>query len=157
MMHQMSSCLSTFMRNIRSTSRKNYDSFQLNNATCSWIIALGIRKRLMIRPYRGSRGGTKLFHHIQMITITESHPTSGNLQECNWVHQGNLITPTINNNRGISTMCSHINARSVYPKVLMFQQPGYKILSHPCSDGRRGGGIAIVYKNNLKIKDETPS
>ena len=35
--------------------------------------------------------------------------------------------------------------------------PGYKILSHPHSDGRRGGGIAIVYKNNLKIKDETPS
>ena len=28
--------------------------------------------------------------------------------------------------------------------------PGYKILSHICSDGRRGGGIAIVYKNNLK-------
>ena len=35
--------------------------------------------------------------------------------------------------------------------------PGYKILSHPCSDGRRGGSIATVYKNNLKIKDETPS
>ena len=32
----------------------------------------------------------------------------------------------------------------------------YKITSHPCSDGRRGGGIAIVCKNNLKIKDETP-
>ena len=35
--------------------------------------------------------------------------------------------------------------------------PGYKIPSHPCSDRRRGGGIATVYKNNLKIKDETPS
>ena len=35
--------------------------------------------------------------------------------------------------------------------------PGYKILSHPSSDGRRGGGIAIVYKNNLKMKDEIPS
>ena len=34
--------------------------------------------------------------------------------------------------------------------------PGHKILSHPCNDRRRGTGIAIVYKNNLKIKDETP-
>ena len=35
--------------------------------------------------------------------------------------------------------------------------PGYKILSHPHNDRRRGGRIAIVYKNNLKIKDEIPS
>ena len=34
---------------------------------------------------------------------------------------------------------------------------GYRILSHPWSDGRRGGGIAIVHKKNLKVKDETPS
>ena len=84
-------------------------------------------------------------------------------------------------------MFSHINARSIYPKVLTFQQhvsmmnstlctitetwlpneeddlkykevppPGYKILSHPCSDGRRGGGIAVVHKKNLKVKDEAP-
>ena len=33
--------------------------------------------------------------------------------------------------------------------------PGYRILSHPCSDGRRGGGIAIVHKKNVKVKDET--
>ena len=31
--------------------------------------------------------------------------------------------------------------------------PGYKILSHPCNDRGRGDGIAIVYKNNLTIKD----
>ena len=34
--------------------------------------------------------------------------------------------------------------------------PGYRILSHPCSDGRRGGSITIVHKKNLKVKDETP-
>ena len=34
---------------------------------------------------------------------------------------------------------------------------GCRILSHSCSDGRRGGGIAIVHKKNLKVKDETPS
>ena len=31
---------------------------------------------------------------------------------------------------------------------------GYKILSHPRNDGRRGGSIAIVQKKNLKVKDE---
>ena len=85
-------------------------------------------------------------------------------------------------------MFSHVNARSVYPKVLTFQQhmsmisstlhaltetwlpnekenqkykeappPGCRILSHPCNDRRRGYCIAVVYKNNLKIKDEIPS
>ena len=35
--------------------------------------------------------------------------------------------------------------------------PGYSILSHPWSDGRRGGGIAVVHKKYLKVKDETPT
>ena len=35
--------------------------------------------------------------------------------------------------------------------------PGYSILSCPQSDGRRGGGIAVVHKKNLKVKDETPT
>ena len=85
-------------------------------------------------------------------------------------------------------MFFHINARSIYPKTLTFQQhidtvnstlcvktetwcpndkddlrykevppPGYSILSHPQSDGRRGGSIAVVHKKNLKVKDETPT
>ena len=88
----------------------------------------------------------------------------------------------------VSAVFSHINARSIYPKTLTFQQhigmvnstlcaitetwlpndkddlrykevppPGYSILSHPRSDGRRGGGIAVVHKKNLKVKDETPT
>ena len=101
---------------------------------------------------------------------------------------GNLIFPTIKNNRGVSAVFSHINARSIYPKILTFQQHismvnstlcaitetwlqndkddlrykevtplGYSIMSHPQSDGRRGGSIAVVYKKNLKVKDETPT
>ena len=34
--------------------------------------------------------------------------------------------------------------------------PGYRILSHPLSDGRRGGSITIVHKKNLKARDKTP-
>ena len=92
----------------------------------------------------------------------------------------------MNNNRRVAALFSHINARSIYPKVLTFQQhvsmmnstlcaitetwllkdkddlkykevppPGYRILSHPGSDGRRGGTITVVHKKNLKVKDET--
>ena len=101
---------------------------------------------------------------------------------------GNLIFPTVKDNRGVSAVFSHINARSIYPKTLTFQQHistvnstlcaitetwlpndkedlrykevtplGYSILSHPQSDGRRGGSIAVVHKKNLKVKDETPT
>ena len=83
MIHQMSSYSSTSMRCIRSISRHNYDMFQLNNATHSWIIALGIRKRLMTTSYRRSRAGTKLFHCIHTITITESRPISDYKLKCN--------------------------------------------------------------------------
>ena len=55
MMHLVSSYSSTFLRIIRTSSRQNYDLFQLGNAAWSWIIALGIRKRFMIRPYRRSK------------------------------------------------------------------------------------------------------
>ena len=31
--------------------------------------------------------------------------------------------------------------------------PGYKILSKPCKNGKKGGGIAVVYKTSLNIKE----
>ena len=31
--------------------------------------------------------------------------------------------------------------------------PGYKILSKPCNNGKKGGGIAVVYKASLNIKE----
>ena len=31
--------------------------------------------------------------------------------------------------------------------------PGYSCISHPRSDGRMGGGIAIVFKGHIKVKD----
>ena len=35
--------------------------------------------------------------------------------------------------------------------------PGYKILSRPWQNGKRGGGIAMVYKASLNIKECSPS
>ena len=140
-----------------------------------------MRKRLGTTCYRRSKAGTKLFHHIHAIINTESHTTNDNQQKCNRVHLETNST-YIQQQKRISAIFSHINARSIYPIVLTFQQhvnlmnstlcaitetwllnekddlkykeappPGYKILSHPRSDGRRGGGIALVYKSNLKV------
>ena len=174
------------MRSVRKLSRQNYDLFKLSNTTHSWIISLGIKKRLRSTGYRRSKAGTKLFHHIN--SIIKPRVTSDEIKSCSKVNPMNLISPEIKNNRGVSAVFSHINARSIYPKTLTFQQyistvdstlcaitetwllndendlrykevppPGYKILSHPRSDGRKGGGIAVIHKNNLKVIDETPT
>ena len=29
--------------------------------------------------------------------------------------------------------------------------PGYNILSHPCKDGRSGGGLGIIHKDYITI------
>ena len=31
--------------------------------------------------------------------------------------------------------------------------PGYHIVSHPRSDGCRGGGVALIYKDGIKVSD----
>ena len=193
MINTVSTYSSVFMRSVRSLSRHNYDLFQLSNTTHTWIISFGIRKRHRATCYRRSKAGTKLFYCIN--TINKSRVSSDKNQTCNQMNLGNLILnlgnlifPTIKNNRGVSAVFPHINARSIYPKTLAFQQHistvnstlcaitetwlpndkedlrykevpplGYSILSHPQSDGRRGGSIAVVHKKNVKVKDETPT
>ena len=68
-----------------------------------------------------------------MIAITKSCPTSEDLLEHNQVHHENLVTPTVSNNRGILAIFSHISARSIYPKVLTFQQHVSMINSTLCA------------------------
>ena len=175
MINTVSTYSSVFMRSVRSLSRHNYDLFQLSNTTHTWIISLGIRKRLRTTCYRRSKAGTKLFYCIN--TINKSWASSDKNQTGNPMNLGNLIFPIIKNNRGVSAVFFHTNARSTYPKSLTFHQhicmvnstlcaitetwlPNdkedlrykeilplcYSILSHPWSDGRRGGGIAVVHK-----------
>ena len=31
--------------------------------------------------------------------------------------------------------------------------PGYHIISHPRTDGHRGGGVALIYKDGIKVSD----
>ena len=115
------------------TLDKTMTPFNLAMQHTHGFIALGIRKKHMIRPNRRSKGGMKLFHHIHMITVTKSYPTSEDLPDCNWVHHEHLVTSKINNNRRISAMFSHINARSIYPKVLTFQQHVSMVSSTLCA------------------------
>ena len=120
MINTVSTYSSIFMRSVRSLSRHNYHLFQLSNTTRTWIISLGIRKRLRTTCYRRSKAGTKLFHCIN--TINKSQASSAKNQTCNQLNLGNLIFPTIKNNRGVSAVFSIINATSIYPKILTFQQ-----------------------------------
>ena len=144
------------------------------------------KKRIRTTCYRRSKAGIKLFHCIHTITTNKPRTISDHNQKCNQVNLENLLVPTINNNRGVSALFSNINARSIYPKMLTFQQHvstmnstlcaitetwllndkddlkykevpplGYRILSHPCSDGRQGGSIAIVHKKILKSRMNT--
>ena len=41
----------------------------------------------------------------------------------------------------------------IHPKDIV--PPGYDILSEPRSDGRLGGGVALVYKSSMKVNDIT--
>ena len=120
MINTVSTYSSVFMRSVSSLSRHNFDLFQLSDTTHTWIISLGIRKRLRTTCYRRSKPGTKLFYCIH--TINKSQASSDKNQTCNQVNLGHLIFPTIKNNRGVSAVFSHINARSIYPKTLTFQQ-----------------------------------
>ena len=78
---------SVFLRNVRKVMHNcnNYQTFSLDIATRSWIITLGVWKRHTQVPYRCSRAGQRLFHHI--ATIQRQNTTDGThgQLECNQV------------------------------------------------------------------------
>ena len=174
---------STFLRNFKKIMHdpNNYHAFSLNTATISWIIALGVWKRFTQTPYRRSRAGQRLSHHIATIHRQTAIDTTH--QEGNQINHNNLIKITLNNNQNIYLKISHINAHSIYHKAQPFQEHilsndvslcaiteswlpsdeedlrykevpplGYNILSEPRADGRHGRGLALVYKDYLKPK-----
>ena len=135
----------------------------------------------MKHQYRRSRSGQNLFHHIEIISRRlKDTPTCIQNQT---PRQGNLIYPNLQTQKpkGIISL-SHINARSVCNKSLELQiyitersidlcaitetwlkpdnqvsladitPSGYKALSKPRLEGR-GGGIALIYKKYITIKE----
>ena len=69
-------------------ARENYHIFSLDNTTRSSIISTRIRR--YERPYRRSRAGHNLFHHIHTIVA-------------NWVNQVSAFQPTIDQTPGLSS------------------------------------------------------
>ena len=135
----------------------------------------------MKHQYRRSRSGQNLFHCIAIIS-RRLKDTSTCIQN-QTPRQENLIYPNLltQKPKGIISL-SHINARSVCNKsselktyitersidlctitetwlrpddqvsLAAITPSGYRALSKPRLEGR-GGGIALIYKKNITIKE----
>ena len=165
---------SNVLRSIWMKSRHIYYLTNINIQTRLHIISLGIRKDESLRCYRRSRAGKSIFNQIKVL-ITE-HRDSKILQPQN----GKFIKKIgkhVPKPKALS-MCL-INPRSCNNKTALMKQfindldldicaitetwlkeedeigkaalkpEGYEILSPPCPI-RFGGGIAVIYKEDLK-------
>ena len=158
-----------------------YNMFYLHPATQTWIIALGIKKQL--RHYRGSRAGRSVFGHIHSRITSCKKRSNSNLKESVVLTNLLNIQPTMERHTHLSL--AHVNAQSVRNKIGPFQHylqdekidlcavtetwlkpddmvlpreitpPGYDILSQPRSDGRKGGGVTLVYNSSRKVHNIT--
>ena len=141
----------------------------LQQHTRAKIIALGIKKQPLNHPYRRSRGGWRLFHHIEII-ISSARQVKNHIRETNLKHL--IPVQQINKLPYRELNITHVNIRSIASKIHQLQQvitldncdictvtetwikggsedeefvtksippEGYKIFSHPRSDGRIGG------------------
>ena len=182
----MASYTSGFLRGIRLLSHVFYKPFTIYVATRPWIIALGIRKQPINKQYCRSRAGRDLFYRISSVQSRQKLNKEQGYNDDKHVKLSNLISPSISNDRSINATFSVVNARSIYKKLHSFQNyiqdknttcaitetwlsnddndlrykeippPGYKILSRPWQNGKRRGGITVVYKASLNIKECSP-
>ena len=115
---------SAFLRNFRKVMHdcNNYQAFSLDITTRSWIIALWVWKRYTQVPYRWSRAGQRLFHHIATIQMQNATDGTHGQLESNQINYSNLIVITVSNNRNLYLKVSHINAHSIYHKIQPFQE-----------------------------------
>ena len=158
-----------------------YIMFYLHPATWTWIIALDIKRQP--RQYRGSRARRSVFSHIHSrITILEKKSNSEVKWSAVLTNLLN-IQPAVKTHILLSS--ADVNAWSIGNEIGPFQHylqdeeidlcavtetwlkpddmvppreitpPGYDILSQPSSDGRQGGGFALVYNSLLKIHNIT--
>ena len=148
------------------------------------VIKLGIKKHLIHHPYCRSKAGHKLFHCIKEVmnncpsNIRERGITLSNLKEIKLEPKSKFAHSFVNishiNARSISnkiipfqweicdeetdicaitetwlkTEDSDFRLREIAPD-------GYDIISHPRKDGRKGGGVALIYKQQYKVIDKT--
>ena len=172
------SYLSEALHRIGTRSKTMHDMFYLHSATWSRITALGIRKQP--RQYRGSRAGRSIFDHIH-TRITNHGRNKSNFNLKQNVVLSNILSIQPSKERDIYLCLAHVNAWSIRNKISSCQHylqdekidmcaitetwlklddiihpkeiapPGYDIISKPRSDGRVGGGVALVYKPSMKV------
>ena len=170
------------LHHIGQLTKTQYHCFHLPVVPRLVIIAIGLRKTKLGILYHQSKAGLKLSHKIH--SITPQHKP--NKQTSSKLNTNNLIKITNQKDRLLhqNTVISHINARSIIPKVQSFQEnimsrdsdlcvltetwlkgdnerahksiplDGYKITLHPRTNGVNGGGIALIYKEFLKVNKE---
>ena len=167
------------LRTISSQAKHNFSNLYVPQLTRAWIIALGIWKQP--KPYRRSRTGQNLFHHIhQRITLRQENITGMSRKP-----NPSLIReiPKSMQKQNLANI-SHVNAHSITNKVGQFQLEtchrntgicatteawikqddidamtkevplhGYRILSKPRCGGRIRGGLVLVYWDHYTVKE----
>ena len=166
------------MRKIRDQSRDpiNYDRFQLERETMARIIVMSIKTayRRSISQIKGWKIPVLQQHTIVThIRKSTSPPRS---------HTPTLASFPRSNVSSKNLLLSQVNAKLVKNKIHQLQYelinknidlyavmetwlqnndmivnqippPGYHITSHPRMDGQRGGGVALMYKDGIKVSD----
>ena len=172
----------TFLCFLSKPSNNNFDLYHLDSGFRSWAIALGIRKRPT--PYRRFKAGQKLFHRIHSIhnrglwnnnkdqtrqvgtylvpvNITTyltrlfciSHINARSI--CNKIEsfQEHLLARRVDICAITETWLKQTDTNRMAHREV--PPEGYIISSHSRLDNRPGGGVAIVYRGNVKVKDHT--
>ena len=180
----MLSYTTTFLCSLSKPNNNNFNFYHLNRAVRPWAIVSGIRKRpnpyrrskagqklfhqihsifnrglqntnnnkVNIRPAGSylvpvniTTDTTRLFC-ISHISARSIHNKIESFQEHLLARRMDVcaVTETWLKQTDINSMAH----REVPPE-------GYNIISHSRPDDRPGGGVAIVYRDNVKVKDHT--
>ena len=167
-----------------SLQTENYGNFSLRQQTRANIIDLGICRQPTNKVYRRLKGGKKLFHkitsiinneHFDRYTLRQEQANLENIREIK-LHQlrvMQLVLLSVN----ARSICNKTNSfqqyitennidlcaitetwiKETYDINLTKEIPpmGYNIISHPHKTGKQGGGLALTYRNTIKLQDKT--
>ena len=171
-----------FLCSLSKPSNNNFDLYHLDRGVRAWAIALGIRKRPT--PYRRSKVGQKLFHWIHSIHNRGlwKNNKDQKRQVGTYLVPVNIITdltrPFCISHINARSICNKIESFQEHLLARMVDicaitetwlkktdtncmahrevpPEGYSIISHSRLDNRLGGGVMILYRDNVKVKDHT--
>ena len=174
---------SAFLRSVRKTSRIDYSNFSLCHTLMSKIVTMGLKKQPRNRPYRMSRAGRSLLHLIERLvsrnTVGKAEKTIFGVKKSNLIEITEEANSTMffdithMNVRSIRNKAPQFQLeigtqgidiyaitetwlRPSEEEAILLQQitpPGYDIVSSPRSNGKTGGGLAVVHKKHIKLQN----